>query len=47
LDEAVDIAVETVREYVEKLAPEAFDKIMWVLFDDRTLEAYERRLKED
>ena len=39
LDEAVNIAVGTVRDYVSE-HPEAFDKVMWVLFDDRTYRAY-------
>lgn len=45
LEEASRIAVHTVKEYV-KAAPEAFDSIFWVLFDDRAKAAYDRALEE-
>ena len=35
VDQAAEIAVETVREYI-KQKPDAFDMVMWVLFDSRT-----------
>ena len=40
LKEAAQIAVSTVRAYVEE-HPDAFDLICWVLFDDRTKAAYD------
>lgn len=45
LDQAAPLAVATVIDYV-KAHPEAFDKIVWVLFDARTRAAYEKALKE-
>ena len=44
LEEAAGIAVDTVKRYVEE-HPGQFDLIKWVLFDDRTYEAYERALE--
>ena len=43
LGEAAEIAVDAVKECVSN-DPDAFDLVMWVLFDDRTLAAYERAL---
>ena len=43
VDQAAEIAVKTVREYVAA-HPGAFDEIMWVLFDSRTKEAYDKVL---
>lgn len=45
LEQAAGIAVKTVRDYVAD-NPNAFDLVMWVLFDDRTLAAYEKALTE-
>lgn len=44
LDQAADIAVRTARDYVAE-HPDVFDKIVWVLFDDRTKSAYDRALE--
>ena len=41
LDMAAEIAVGTARDFVEA-HPDAFDLIEWILFDDRTMAAYER-----
>ena len=41
LDQAAEIAVLTVRKFVEE-HPDALDLVEWVLFDDRTYAAYER-----
>lgn len=41
LDMAAEIAVGTARDYVEA-HPDAFDLIEWILFDNRTMAAYER-----
>lgn len=46
LDQAAGIAVGTVREYVAS-HPDAFDKVEWVLFDDRTKAAYDKALGEN
>ena len=43
VDQAAEIAVKTVREYVAAY-PGAFDEITWVLFDSRTKEAYDKAL---
>ncbi len=43
LDEAADIAVRTVKEFVAA-HPDAFDLVMWVLFDARTKAAYDAAL---
>ena len=43
LEEAAEIAVKTAKDFVAA-HPEALDTVMWVLFDDRTLAAYERAL---
>lgn len=43
IEQAAQIAVQTVRNYVE--AHEGvFEKIVWVLFDDRTYRAYEKQI---
>ena len=44
LDQAVEIAVSTVKEVVAD-HPGDLDVIKWVLFDDRTFEAYESRIE--
>lgn len=44
LDEAAKIAVQTVRDYIAS-HPEAFDLIKWVLFDNVTLEMYQREIE--
>ena len=43
LEEAAAIAVRTARDFV-KDHPGRLDLVMWVLFDDRTLEAYQKAL---
>lgn len=43
LEEASEIAVRTVKEFVKE-HPGSFDVIKWVLFDERTLQAYEDKL---
>ncbi|MBO6177835.1 MAG: O-acetyl-ADP-ribose deacetylase [Selenomonadaceae bacterium] len=43
LDEAAKIAVQTVKEVVAK-NPEAFDEVIWVLFDKKTKSAYDRAI---
>ena len=40
VQQAAEIAVQTVRAVVEK-NPEAFDEILWVLFDERTKLVYD------
>ena len=45
IEKAAKVAVRTVRDVVEK-CPEAFDEILWVLFDERTRKAYESELGE-
>ncbi|MBR5755965.1 MAG: O-acetyl-ADP-ribose deacetylase [Firmicutes bacterium] len=44
LHEAAEIAVDTVREFIAQ-HPDAFDDIVWVLFDERTKAAYDNALK--
>ena len=39
IDEAAEIAVKTVKKYTDD-NPEKFELVEWVLFDDRTYEAY-------
>ena len=43
LDKAAKIAVQAVKEVVAK-NPEAFDEILWVLFDKKTKSAYDRAI---
>ena len=43
LDKAATIAINTVKEYLGE-NPDSFDLVEWVLFDDRTLAAYEEVL---
>ena len=43
LGEAAEIAVDAVKECVSNY-PDEFDLVMWVLFDERTKEAYDRAL---
>ena len=45
LEEAAEIAVKTVAEYVRNKA-EAFDEVLWVLFDVRTKAAYDRAIEK-
>jgi len=45
LDEAAEIAVRTVKEYVEE-NPDTMDAIVWVLFDRRTKAAYDKAIDE-
>ena len=45
LDEAADVAVRTVVEFVGD-HPEAFDLVCWVLFDGRTKAAYDAALEK-
>ena len=42
--EAADVAVKTVKDFVES-HPGAFDLVEWVLFDQRTYDAYARAMK--
>ena len=44
LEEAAEIAVRTAKAFAEE-HPDAFSLIEWILFDDRTLAAYEKALK--
>ena len=46
LDQAAQIAVAAVRAYVAE-HPDAFDEIIWVLFDSRTKAAYDAVLEEE
>lgn len=43
VDEAAEIAVKTVKEYLNA-NPDRFDLVEWVLFDDRTYGSYEKAL---
>lgn len=43
LEEAAEIAVRTAKDFVKE-HPDRLDRVMWVLFDDRTLEAYQKAL---
>ncbi|MCR5088910.1 MAG: O-acetyl-ADP-ribose deacetylase [Oscillospiraceae bacterium] len=43
LQEAAEIATSTARDFVRG-HPEMFDKILWVLFDEKTLAAYRDKL---
>ena len=45
LEQAADIAVKTVRDYVEKY-PDVFDEILWVLFSDDAKDAYDKALSK-
>ena len=45
LKEAAEIAVDTVIGYV-RTHPDHFDRIIWVLFDERTKEAYDYALED-
>ena len=45
LDQAAEIAVRTVRGFIGD-HPDALDLVLWVLFDDRTLAAYQAALEE-
>lgn len=44
VDEAAEIAVRTAKQFVAD-HPGALDVIKWVLFDDKTLEAYQNRIE--
>ncbi|MBQ2141492.1 MAG: hypothetical protein II433_10420, partial [Acidaminococcaceae bacterium] len=43
VEQAAKIAVKTVQKYMDE-NPDAFDLVMWVLFDDNTYEFYCYRL---
>ena len=43
LKQAAEIAVRTVRAFIKE-HPEAFEDVMWVLFDDRTKQAYDEAI---
>lgn len=45
LDEAAKIAVSTAKNFVAE-HPGTFDVLKWVLFDEKTLETYERELEQ-
>ena len=45
VQQAAEIAVQTVRAVV-KAHPEAFEEILWVLFDERTKLVYDEELRE-
>ena len=45
VQQAAEIAVKTVREVVKE-NPEAFDEILWVLFDERTKMFYDGALQK-
>lgn len=45
VDRAARVAVETVAQFLIK-APDRFDRIKWVLFDDKTFAAYESEIKK-
>ncbi|WP_082099086.1 O-acetyl-ADP-ribose deacetylase [Salinicoccus sediminis] len=44
LDKAARIAADTVNEYLEK-HPDAFESVIWVLFDEETKAAYDRAIE--
>jgi O-acetyl-ADP-ribose deacetylase (regulator of RNase III) len=46
VQQAAEIAVRTVMEVVKE-HPEAFDEILWALFDDRTKLVYDGALQEE
>ncbi len=46
VDQAAGIAISTVRAFVSE-NPDALDAVTWVLFDNRTKEAYDRALGEE
>lgn len=43
VEEAAKVAVRAVREYIKE-NPDVFDEVIWVLFDDRTKNAYDAAL---
>ena len=43
LEEAVKVAVKTVKEYISE-HPAGIDRILWVLFDEKTYAAYQREI---
>ncbi len=45
LEEAARIAVTTVNDFISE-HPDAFDRVMWVLFDSRTKAAYDNALEQ-
>jgi len=45
VDKAAKVAVKAVKNVIKE-NPDAFDDIVWVLFDERTKRAYERALQE-
>ena len=44
VEEAAEVAVSTAKRFV-KNHPDAFDRILWVLLDDRTHSVYEAEVK--
>lgn len=46
VQQAAEIAVQTVRKVIEKY-PDAFDEILWVLFDERTKLVYDGGLQKN
>ena len=46
VEEAATVASDAVRRFVAA-HPDAFDRILWVLFDDRTLAAYEKAVRQE
>lgn len=46
VQQAAEIAVQTVRKVIEEY-PDAFDEILWVLFDERTKLVYDGRLPKN
>ena len=46
LQQAADIAIQTVKRFIE-LHPNAFDNIIWVLFDTGTKDTYNDALEKD
>ena len=44
VEEAAEVAVSAAKQFV-KDHPDAFDRILWVLFDDRTYSVYEAEVK--
>ena len=45
LDQASEVAVAAVKGFIDE-NPDAIDEVVWVLFDPRTLKAYEKALGE-
>ena len=45
LDQAAEVAIKTVKEFCDE-NPDKIDVVKWVLFDDRTLAAYEKAFEK-